>query len=328
MPTYTTYKVNLAKQTTKPPIWDYATTILRANPQDALKDAYEEWLQSVPPNSLPPLNKCRSQVKELTNNTYETDDIPFALPAKRSQRLLSVPGNDLSSGTLGASAMSLAVSSSAISSDQANAAFYMQLYGHGAALGQLQAAGKNIHDPAIYQSYEYFSNYITSLNNVGLNVTSASGNKVKENSYSGSIKVGDILTDILSLYIPAAELADMTKLFQLLANTSNTKITNFLNFWWNNASYSTSQSSLALGPLVIGNQQQPSFTVVYYNFNYSVTNWRSLFVELHKAKLDVYSSAVTFDYDMDLYNSTVHPVILPKIQKDITQYVASTPFAL
>ena len=120
----------------------------------------------------------------------------------------------------------------------------------------------------------------------------------------------------------------MTKLFDLLASTSDTKITDFLNFWWDNASYSTTQTSLALGPLVIGNQQQPSFTVVYYSLDYAVSHWRSLFVELSSAKLDVTSSAITLEYNMDLYNSEILPLILPRIRTSIQSHVDSTPFTL
>jgi hypothetical protein len=255
-------------------------------------------------------------------------DVPFALPTKRSQKLLSSSGSDPSSGTLGASGMGLLVSSNEVTQDQATAAYYMQLYGQGSALGQLKAQGKDIDDPKIFQSYDYYKYYISNLRSLGLNVISASGETVNENSYSGSIKVGDILTDILSVYIPAAELADMTKLFELLASTSDTKITDFLNFWWDNASYSTTQTSLALGPLVIGSQQQPSFTVVYYSLDYAISHWRSLFIELSSAKLDVTSSAITLEYDMDLYNSVILPAILPKIRTSIQSHIDSTPFTL
>jgi hypothetical protein len=260
-----------------------------------------------------------------------TRTVPFVLGPNLKDRLAltsAASGNDLSSGKLGSSGLSLTVSSSAVTDDMATAAYYLQLYGQGTALGQLQQKGQNIHDPAIYQSYDYYSYYIDNLHSLGLNVTSASDNKVNEKSFSGSIKVGDILLDILSIYIPASELADMTKLFEMLASTSSTAVTDFLNFWWDNASYSTSESSLALGPLVMNDQQKPAFTLVYYNFNYSMTHWRSLFVEVQNSDLSVHSSAITVDYDMDLYNSTIYPSIFPIIQSSIKSHIASTPFSL
>lgn len=260
-----------------------------------------------------------------------THDHPFALHENFKSQLALAPtasGTDLSSGKLGASGMSLTVSSSSVTDDMATAAYYLQLYGQGSALGQLQQNGKNIQDPAIYQSYDYYSYYIDNLHQLGLNITSASSNKINEKSYSGSIKVGDILLDILSVYIPAAELADMSKLFDMLASTSNTAVTDFLNFWWDDASYSTQQSSLALGPLVMNDQLKPAFTIVYYNLNYSMTHWRSLFVEVQNSSLDVYSSALTAEYDMDLYNGTIYPAIFPVIQSSITKHVKSTPFTL
>jgi hypothetical protein len=106
-----------------------------------------------------------------TNNMSATmpSNILFALPLKRSQRALNAPRAGLS-GTLGASGMSLTVSSNAISSDAALAAYYMQLYAQGTAFGQLQKESKKIHDPVILQSYDYSSHYITSLRSLGLNV--------------------------------------------------------------------------------------------------------------------------------------------------------------
>ena len=102
------------------------------------------------------------------------------------------------------------MSSNAISSDEALAAYYMQLYAQGTAFGQLQKESKKIHDPGILQSYDYFSHYITSLRSLGLNVTSASGQKVEAKSFSGSIKLSDILINVLSKYVSASQLADLT----------------------------------------------------------------------------------------------------------------------
>ena len=160
-----------------------------------------------------------------TNNMSATmpSNIPFALPLKRSQRALNAPRGGLS-GTLYLLGMSLTVSSNAISSDEALAAYYMQLYAQGTAFGQLQKESKKIHDPGILQSYDYFSHYITSLRSLGLNVTSASGQKVEAKSFSGSIKLSDILINVLSKYVSASQLADLTKLFDFLASTGYTQI--------------------------------------------------------------------------------------------------------
>jgi hypothetical protein len=213
-----------------------------------------------------------------TNNMSATmpSNIPFALPLKRSQRALNAPRGGLS-GTLGASGMSLTVSSNAISSDEALAAYYMQLYAQGTAFGQLQKESKKIHDPGILQSYDYFSHYITSLRSLGLNVTSASGQKVEAKSFSGSIKLSDILINVLSKYVSASQLADLTKLFDCLASTSDTQIVTLLDFWWDNVLHAENRTALAFGLLDIDNHKQPSYTVIYFSLNYSVSQWQSLY---------------------------------------------------
>ncbi len=256
-------------------------------------------------------------------------DKPFALPEKAMTKLsLAASDGAFQIGQLGASGMSLVPTSASLTMDQANAAYFMQLYGQGTALGELQEEGYDITDPSIFQSYAYYSKYIDNLSELGLAVKSASEEKVVQKSYSGSIKVGDILLDILSAYIPAAELADMTKLFDLLAKTSDTKITDFLNFFWDNASYSSHQSSLAFGPLTMGSEMMPEFTVVYYNIDYSMDHWRSLFIEIEHSKLEVYSSAVKLSYNMELYNDTVQGAIMPIIKDSIKTHVRTMPFAL
>ena len=56
------YRVYLRRPTTPPPIWNFATTVVAANPQIALGRAYESWVQSRPTPPVPPLGQCQSQV--------------------------------------------------------------------------------------------------------------------------------------------------------------------------------------------------------------------------------------------------------------------------
>jgi hypothetical protein len=199
----------------------------------------------------------------------------------------------------------------------------MQLYSQGIAFGQLQKESKNIHDPVIFQSYDYFSHYITSLRSLWLNVTSASGQKVEAKSFSGSIKLSDILLNVLSKYVSASQLSDITKLFDFIAITSDTQIVALLDFWWDNISHAENQTALAFGLLDIDNQKQPSYAVIYCSLNYSVSQWQSLFVEVQNTNLDVYTSAITMNYSMDLYNSTIAPAIMPVIRGAIESHVRS-----
>jgi rhizosphere induced protein len=83
-----TYRVYLAKPTTNPPVWDFATTIVRSNPAQALQDAYEQWVASHPGYIIPPLNQCRSQVNIVTSDketkvnlvsTDETSGVQYTL---------------------------------------------------------------------------------------------------------------------------------------------------------------------------------------------------------------------------------------------------------
>ncbi|MGI4759439.1 MAG: hypothetical protein ACRYF0_01940 [Janthinobacterium lividum] len=59
-----TFRVYFRRPTSRPPMWDYATTVVAPNAQVALGRAYENWVQSHPTPPVPPLSQCQSQVNQ------------------------------------------------------------------------------------------------------------------------------------------------------------------------------------------------------------------------------------------------------------------------
>lgn len=297
------------------------SALYRPNPTKLISKQETEWLYYDGDNPITDyLIEWRDNPFHITladaGLRATASDPPFALHTKSKSRLALAHMNNgtvTNSGKLGTSGMSLTVSSSTVTDDVATAAYYLQLYGQGAALGQLQQKGQNIQDPAIYRSYDYYSYYIDNLHSLGLNIASASNNKISEKAYSGSIKLDDILLSTLALYCSVDEGATLANMFDLLPTTSDTSLTKVMDFWWANTVSSGDYLSLALSSLGTGNQMKPSLTIVYYNLNYRVAQWRSLFAKMQTNNLDVYTSALSIEYDLELYNSKIYPSIAPVI---------------
>jgi hypothetical protein len=64
-----TYRVSIRRPTTNPPIWDWAETIVRPDPQTAINDSYQHWVDSGPNPAPQPLANCVAQA--IPKNSVE-----------------------------------------------------------------------------------------------------------------------------------------------------------------------------------------------------------------------------------------------------------------
>lgn len=152
---------------------------------------------------------------------------------------------------------------------------------------------------------------------------SATTGGISQNTYSGTIDVGEILNSLLSTYFGPTEMAGYEALAQLMSSDPGDDGTkDFLTFWWNAASSDTKRTNLAFGPLKV-DQGQASVTLVYLSMDIAFQDWRSMFVSFHHEGVNVTSSAITLDLDMNVWES-VSQNITDQKKSQITKHIAST----
>ena len=65
---------------------------------------------------------------------------------------------------------------------------------------------------------------------------------------------------------------------------------------------------MAMGPLTVVNNAS-NITMIYYGFDFSATDWRSLFVEKDSASLDVTAYNLEMNLNMALYDQIKGDII-------------------
>ena len=200
---------------------------------------------------------------------------------------------------------------------------YVNLYAQAAARAVLKSKGVDITKTDYLSTKDWYDQLTTQLIDLGFAAKSATTGGISQNTYSGSIDIGQILNSLLSAYFGPAEMAGYEALAQLMSNDSDDDGTkDFLTFWWSAASSDTKRTNLALGPLKV-DQGQASVTLVYLSMDIAFQDWRSMFVSFHHEGVNIVSSAITLDLDMSVWES-VSQNITDQIQSQITKHIAST----
>lgn len=227
------------------------------------------------------------------------------------------------SGNLTAIDSSLSYNKSSIPTDLVLAHSNTTLFAQAATKGVLKQRGVNIDDPNFYKTETYYKEFVTQLTELGFIVENVADDKVNRNTYSGEVKISEILTDIVGLYLGAEAFAEFKDLMSILPSANDDKVSNFLNFWWSNAKFTDSESRFAIGPLEDVNGM-PTSTIVHYSFDIYMRDWRSLFVSYHHEKFDVYSTAIKLTLDMDIYHS-VQDMITNALKGQIANHIKHIP---
>jgi hypothetical protein len=176
------------------------------------------------------------------------------------------------------------------------------LFAQAAARAVLKGNGVDINKSDYLKTKEWYDEVIAQLADLGFIAHSASGGNVNKQSHSGEIKLKEIVTAIVSAYIAGPELTAFENLANLLtSDPNNSGVTGFLDFWWSAASSHTQNASVAWGP-VKNDQGSASVTCVYMNIDVAFTDWRSLFVSFHSENVEIASSAVTLNLNMETYD--------------------------
>jgi hypothetical protein len=60
-----TFRVYIRRPQTQAPIWDWAQTVVSASAQSAISSSYQDWVDSHPSYTIPPLNQCTAQANPV-----------------------------------------------------------------------------------------------------------------------------------------------------------------------------------------------------------------------------------------------------------------------
>jgi hypothetical protein len=168
-------------------------------------------------------------------------------------------------------------------------------------------------------SEDYFNAMTGELAQLAWNITEAT--KENYSQSADSITPANIVSSILNPYLTSDQQAGLSGLLNAIQQPS-AGINNFLTFWWNKASTSANQSSMAMGPLADVNNSS-DITLIYYSFNFSAENWRALFVARNSADLAVTAYRLRMNLNLALYTQ-ISGDIISKIAGKEANHIAST----
>ncbi|OWQ45759.1 hypothetical protein CDL60_18010 [Roseateles noduli] len=185
--------------------------------------------------------------------------------------------------------------------EQVEAYAMLNLYAQGAARSDLADAGVDITKTDYLNTKQWFDAIITQMQDLGFTAKNASGGDVKQETHSGTVNLGEILTTIVGTYLGVAELESFKNLANLLSKDPNDVGTHdFLSFWWNHAETHDSRTTVAFGPIK-NDQGLAAVTCVYLVLDVDFKDWQSLFVSYHSESLVIHSFAITLDLDLEAY---------------------------
>jgi hypothetical protein len=261
---------------------------------------------------------------------YTAQLVSCGLPKARAltlpqRRMIQTAGSATPPTSLQATAIDsqLAYAAPEVPIDMVNANAYTTLYSQAAARAVLKSQGVDITKTDYLTTKGWYDAVVTEMLNLGFAAEVATTGGVQQNTYSGEIEIGKIVTSLISAYLGAAEVAEFEALANMLSSDpDDTATKDFLTFWWDAASSETKRTNLAFGPLTV-DQGEASITAVYFTIDVAFQDWRSLFVSFHHESLNIWSSAIKLNLNMDVYAS-VKDDITSAVQGAIKKHIKQT----
>ncbi len=309
--------------------------------QKTFKNATQAEIALTPLLFTGPENHVQTLCQQLTDNAddYTATLLTCAMPTNSTQQVrrsgqecqgsLDNPDLDEASTQLNLTAVdsNLLYMDPTIGHDVQTAVANVTLFGNAAARASLAQQGYNLTDPTIYQSWTWYGELINQLTQLGFSVSGMTGTTVNQKTYSGEINIGEIMDAVVAVYLGTEALAEFNALGAFLAtDPDNTKVSNFMTFWWNASSYTTGNSGYATAPIEMVDGM-PVVTLVFFQYEVSFSDWRSLFVAFHSENFTLYSTAIKLSLDMDIYNKIAHALI-KKLGSGIVNHIKHTSINL
>ena len=169
----------------------------------------------------------------------------------------------------------------------------------------------------------YFDTMTQQLQEIAWNVTDAG--KLNYSQTANKISPAGIVSSILNPYLTAAQQAALSGILNAIQNP-DVSITNFVDFFWKKATTTAKKTNMAMGPLTVVNNSA-NITMIYYGFDFSATDWRSLFVEVDSASLGVTAYNLEMNLNLALYNS-VKGDLISKLAGKEAEHIQNTTLDL
>jgi hypothetical protein len=184
-----------------------------------------------------------------------------------------------------------------------------------------QAHARTVNTDASSQAY--FDTMTQQLQEIAWNVTDAG--KLNYSQTANKISPAGIVSSILNPYLTAAQQAELSGILNAIQNP-DVSITNFVDFFWKKATTTAKKTNMAMGPLTVVNNSA-NITMIYYGFEFSATDWRSLFVEVDSASLGVTAYNLEMNLNLALYNS-VKGDLISKLAGKEAEHIQNTTLDL
>ncbi len=184
-----------------------------------------------------------------------------------------------------------------------------------------QAHARTVNTDASSQAY--FDTMTQQLQEIAWNVTDAG--KLNYSQTANKISPAGIVSSILNPYLTAAQQAALSGILNAIQNP-DVSITNFVDFFWKKATTTAKKTNMAMGPLTVVNNSA-NITMIYYGFDFSATDWRSLFVEVDSASLGVTAYNLEMNLNLALYNS-VKGDLISKLAGKEAEHIQNTTLDL
>ncbi|MBO6885873.1 MAG: hypothetical protein JJ869_20180 [Marivita sp.] len=166
-----------------------------------------------------------------------------------------------------------------------------------------QAHARTVNPDAATEAY--FDAMTKELQQLAWNVTNAG--KLDYHQSAEKISPAGIVESILNPYLSAAQQKQLAGILNAIQQP-DVGVHNFLDFFWNKASTSANKTNMAMGPLTVVNNAS-NISMIYYGFDFSATDWRSLFVEKDSADLSVTAYNLEMNLNMALYDQIKDEII-------------------
>lgn len=184
-----------------------------------------------------------------------------------------------------------------------------------------QAHARTVNSDA--SSNAYFTAMTRELQQLSWNVTNAG--KLTYSQTANKISPAGIVKSILNPYLSAEQQKQLAGILDAIKQP-DTSVSNFIDFFWKKASVSAKKTNMAMGPLTVVNNSA-NISMIYYGFDYSATDWRSLFVEVDSAKLDVQAYNLEMNLNLALYDN-IKDTLISKLAGKEKEHIQDTDLDL
>ncbi|WP_329789062.1 hypothetical protein V1227_32515 [Lentzea sp. DG1S-22] len=165
---------------------------------------------------------------------------------------------------------------------------------------------------SLYHSKVWYDTLTKALNeSVGwVDVASSSKFSTYEETHSGTLKLGDLVTEALQAIAGNASSSIWSGLNKLISgNSEDPAITDFMNFWWGHTQTSKSYSDFGQSPTFHDANGQPCWGYAFFSVSNYIDDWRTMFVSSTYQEFKLKASGIMLKINMTEWNRVKSDVV-------------------